>query len=689
MNNSNANPPPDLGRTAELIVYSTQRRLRINGVSDESARWQYHCPLVFGTEIDMNGVLSPVCYYDDKDISNMVTQNGSRTLNIIKPQGDPESVEDDYLFSINIQRETDNGGCFQGVLNDHEGEWDWRGRFSGRRTQARGVPGEEIYGPDGHSTLQELLSYPSMSVQGTNPAQEEASHILGRIIQASIPEDVRQILQLSIPFLDQEEEGIRQLAPDFLPRAAVVTMFKQWQKSEHVDSKQRNQIDTDRCDKFYPACAANSTPTSGPDPVEEFGWDRERDADVIQRVQGQYRKINLACYRLGYRRKVTRFQPFLAHPAYWYERLAEYLVSPTHRERFALRVLVHDPQVEPDIHDWYTQLALLREAAGDNVGNAPSIEDVTNTLKGVALLSSINEVQLDDSFITNLNELFTEIENLRVDSEEYIQLNKLLAKRQTLARSGARRAIMQSLQHYRSSFWRVPNFGEISKALCRDSSSMKCLGLPMQAVAPILVAVAMSTLINTLAAGDKQLSLKEKIAVCLSLAPIGAPAMTRVWDWAKCIGAYITEALPSRVGKVLSTAITKVTGAIRSRLSKSKLGMTLIFTLGVVVAGLCVWGAFERFQQARRDGKIIDKLAAGCDLMLSFLFSLVTVCEAGVALIYGANSVLACCGVLSGGIAASALISSLAFAVVKWYLHRDPIVPLISKYGDMYGLLKR
>ncbi|KAG8710100.1 hypothetical protein FRC11_004873 [Ceratobasidium sp. 423] len=687
MNSLSANVPPGLGGTVELVVYTTQRRLRINGVSDEKARWQYHCPLLFGTEIDANGILNPVCYYDDKDISGMVVQKGNRTLNIIKPQGDPESVEDDYTFSIDIQGKTDTGDLhFQGVVNDHEGEWDWRGRFAGRRTQSRGVSGEEIHGPDGHSTLQELLSYPSMSIQGTNPAQEEASHILGRIIQASIPEDVRQTLQLNIPTLDPEEENIRQLAPDFLPRAAVVTMFKQWHKSEHIDSKQRNRIDTDRCDKFYPACAANSVPTSGPDPVEEFGWNRERDADVIQKVQGQYRKVNLACYRLGYRRKVARFQPFLVHPAYWYKRLAEYLVSPTHRERFALRVLVHDPQVEPDIHDWYTQLALLREAAGDDVMDAPNIEDVTNTLKGVALLSSINQVQLDDSFITSLNELFTEIENLRVDSEEYIQLNKLLATRQTLAWGGTRRAVMQSLQHYQSSFCRIPNFGEITKALGRDIGSTKCLGLPMNVVAPVLVAAAMGALIKTLVVGDKQLTLEEKIAMCLSLTPIGVSAMTCVWDWAKCIGAYITEVLPTRVGKALSTTIMTATGTIRS--GWPKIGMTVNFTLGVVVVGLCVWGAFDRFQQARKDGETIDKLAAGCDLMLSFLFSLVIVYQASASLIYGANSVMAYCGALSGGIAATALISSLAFAVAKWYLHRDPVAPFISKYGNMYGLLK-
>ncbi|CAE7195453.1 unnamed protein product [Rhizoctonia solani] len=692
MNNLAANAPPDLGTTVELIVYTTQRRRRDNDTPDENARWYYHCPVDFGMERDMNGVLSPVCYYGGNDISNMIIQTQNRTItSIIKPQGDTEDIDNDFIFSVDFEGSTsDNELCFKGTLSDREGDWDWKGRFAGKRKQSRGRPIEETHGPDGRSTLQELLSYSSMSVQGTNPAQQEAANILGRLIQASIPEDVRQTLQLKIPRLDPEEEDIRQFAPDFLPRAATTALFKQWHGSEYISQKQRDRIDIDKCERFYPACAANSVPQSGNDPVEEFGWDRKRDADIIRQVQGQYRNVSLACYRLGYRRKVTRFHPFLDHPDYWYKRLAQYLVSPTHCERFMLRVLVRDPQVEPDIHDWYTQLALLKEAAevaGKNIDDAPQIEEVTNTLQGVALLSSINGVQLDDAFIDHLNELFAEIDNLRRDSEEYVRLNKLLASRQASAWSGVRRAVMQSVQHYRTSCYRIPTVGEATKALFRDVGSARCLGQPMGVVASVLVGAAMAVMLSTLALDDKKLTVSEKVTMWLSLAPVGLSIVASVWGLAKRIGAYMTEFLPSRAVRFISAAT--MTATVKAGLAVcSKIGMTVSYAFGVVFAGFCVWAAYDRFQKMRKEGETIDKCAAGCDLMLSVLFSVVTLCRA-VALGYGASSsVLLWYGALSGNIVTGALVSSIVFAVVKWYLHKDLVAPFITKYGVMYDLLK-
>ncbi|CAE6517837.1 unnamed protein product [Rhizoctonia solani] len=316
---------PDPKATIELAVYTTKRRLVINGASASSnAQWRPHYSLSLGTET-LGGVLGTVCYYDDNDISGMTIEVGTMPVVLQKLQCDSKNAEMDYTFVITLEGTGDTESRFRGSLNDHEGEWEWEGRYAGMRTHSRGGQSEETYGPDGSSSLQVLLSYPSLSVQGNNLALQEASHIFGRILLASIPRDVRIALQLNIQPLDPEEEHIRSLARDFLSWAAVVALFKHWYQSESVDQGQRDRIDIHRCEQFYPACAAYHVPTIGVDPVGESGWDRREDANVIRSVQEQYRRVGLECYQLGYRRKVTWLQSFLDHPAYWYKRLAYYL----------------------------------------------------------------------------------------------------------------------------------------------------------------------------------------------------------------------------------------------------------------------------------------------------------------------------------------------------------------------------
>ncbi|KAJ1304927.1 hypothetical protein OPQ81_006060 [Rhizoctonia solani] len=366
------NASPDSGVT--LTVFKSQRRLIVNGTPSEQAKWLHHCSLDFGTRDDSDGILVPVWKKRENGIG--------------------------------------------------KGEWDWEGSFARERKQSFDEPSKEIEGPDGHS-LQELLLYPSLSLQGTNPARQEAAHILTRIIQASILGNVQATLRIKIPPLDEEEEKIRLLGEDFFPRAAVVTLFKHWRDSDHVHKKRRDRMNPIRCEKFFEACASSSIPSGQVDPVVEFG---------------------LACYWLGYRRKISRFQPFLRHPVYWYKRLADYLTSPNYCERFKLR------------------LSILKEAAGEQIAAEQKIDDIINHLKELVVLSSINRVQLDDSLIASLNESFDEIEKISVDSEEYIELNKLLGLKQTPARSGTRRAVIQTLQHYQSSCHRILTIGEVIKA---------------------------------------------------------------------------------------------------------------------------------------------------------------------------------------------------------------------------------
>ena len=47
--------------------------------------------------------------------------------------------------------------------------------------------------------------------------------------------------------------------------------------------------------------------------------------DKVEKLQGEYRDVAQACYRLGYRKQVLRFQEFLKNAKEWYGIFARYL----------------------------------------------------------------------------------------------------------------------------------------------------------------------------------------------------------------------------------------------------------------------------------------------------------------------------------------------------------------------------
>ncbi|KAH7339968.1 hypothetical protein B0J17DRAFT_657488 [Rhizoctonia solani] len=358
-----------------------------------------------------------------------------------------------------------------------------------------------------------------------------------------------------------------------------------------------------------------------------------------------------------------------------------------------MRVAVRDPQIEPDARDWYNKLVLLKDAAEDNIGDAPTMEDVAYALNKILPKPSTDNNPVDNTYIARLEELFTLIDDLRFDSEEHNQLTEHLAMRQNVAWGGVRRALMQLIQDYRLTCARDPTITEVINAFCCNTGSIisnapsvdssRWLGLPPMA-ASILVGNAMIIILSTLLTDKSRLPLSEKITLFLTLVPA---TMKSTWESVKEIGAYITEFLPPHLGRLLSSkAMTVINGA--SELW-SKVGITVSYVVGVILAGICAWNAFNRFHKMWKDGETVDKLGAGWDVLLSASFSAVTIYRS-VAVKSGASaSVLAWCGALSGGIVITAAISSLVFAAVKWCPRRDPIAAFITNYGGRYGLLRQ
>lgn len=75
-----------------------------------------------------------------------------------------------------------------------------------------------------------------------------------------------------------------------------------------------------------------------------------------------------------------------------------------HIKEVVLRQKSKDSRLEADVQSWIAKLTMLQEAAGD-VGDAPTIQDVIGVLQGASALASLDMMEWNDEFSTNLSEV--------------------------------------------------------------------------------------------------------------------------------------------------------------------------------------------------------------------------------------------------------------------------------------------
>jgi hypothetical protein len=186
------------------------------------------------------------------------------------------------------------------------------------------------------------------------------------------------------------------MGKEFFKRAGIHWLMKHLASSPDIDPKLKKKIDADVCERFLPACGSVAAPPNDADPVKLYGWDRETDKVILAQLQGEYRRVVLECYKLGYRRTVTAFHPFLRHGKYWYQRYAKWILSPGHTSEFRNRIIAQG-ETGATIYSLQIKLTLLKEAAGGDIGDAKDVKDVLAELQGSASLPMIEQVPWDDT----------------------------------------------------------------------------------------------------------------------------------------------------------------------------------------------------------------------------------------------------------------------------------------------------
>ena len=119
---------------------------------------------------------------NDVDISDGTTVEPGQEIVLIKNRGNPEDKKLDYTFRVVIHSGVeDKDRTFSGTLTDKGKEYEWKGEFMLDQKRPRESKKGPEFGPDGKSTLQQLLLVSPISSAGKDIAQAEADRIFGRV----------------------------------------------------------------------------------------------------------------------------------------------------------------------------------------------------------------------------------------------------------------------------------------------------------------------------------------------------------------------------------------------------------------------------------------------------------------------------------------------------------------------------
>lgn len=199
----------------------------------------------------------------------------------------------------------------------------------------------------------------------------------------------------SLEPLNYDEKILLKAHHDFFKRFAVHELAERFRKMQEVPGDIKKHIFYKR-HWFMQAMTCYEKPRIGEDPVGMYGFRRNsvKDMATLKSLQDSYREIALTCYEAGYIKFCPEWQTYLKHPEYWYQVMANYLVSETHMSSWLAKL---DPSRQSnkqylpshvDVMHWGNKLSLLKHALARTDAAAAAaldIEKVTHILNTAAI----------------------------------------------------------------------------------------------------------------------------------------------------------------------------------------------------------------------------------------------------------------------------------------------------------------
>lgn len=207
----------------------------------------------------------------------------------------------------------------------------------------------------------------------------------------SLKADVRERVLQSLEPLTPSEKALMKKHSEFFHRFGVHDFAERLRKMEGLDRDITKHIFYKR-HWFLKAMTCYQVPKSGEvDPVEEYGLKRNnaKDMAMLKKLQDSYRDVTKTCYEAGFIEFRSEWKTYLKHPRYWFQVLANYLVSETHVDSWLSKL---DPSCEEQqghippqvqVMHWGNKLALLKHALGrtdPEAAAALNLDQVVSTL---------------------------------------------------------------------------------------------------------------------------------------------------------------------------------------------------------------------------------------------------------------------------------------------------------------------
>ncbi|KZV85433.1 hypothetical protein EXIGLDRAFT_256675 [Exidia glandulosa HHB12029] len=495
-------------------------------------------------------------------------------------------------------------------------------------------------------------------------------------------------------------------------------------------------------------CGSLVPPEKGEDPVKAYGWDRVKDETIIAQLQTQYRNVVLECYKLGYRRTVLAFQPFLAHAKYWYQRYADWVLSPAGTTELRNRILAR-AETGSTLYNIQVKLTLLKDAAGGDIGDAVDVKDALAELQGAAALPFLEQVEWNKETQDELLEIFRQIDLLEQhggkewqEHQAYHQHRELLEARGRTTWTDLLSETIAGLEKLRENKkWTMMEAANIlalandqlARARAREFRQVTRLdetlpfrvpprmALPELAwrvaashIRAAMMVVATSCMLRVLVDPEtnKDLSALEKVTLwgsivdsfatlkdnyVLNLAGRGLAVVGRFFVGVanivcRAIGRALTFIGAQWLVDSIRAAANWTANAVRRGVNWLKRGWEKVGDFAMKVFGFAmavcsvVSSAFD-FESALKSGRLTDRVFTGINVVLAGLEVLCMTIH-GIAWLAGATAVCNACSFLGPVLAATGVVVAIIAITVNYFLKDpDPVEHFITKYGQEYKLL--
>lgn len=350
-----------------------------------------------------------------------------------------EPIKAPYAFDI-VFSSPGSTANFKGTFTDEDNQqWEWKGRciMPSMDTTIYVHPKPDITAPkDLKGSLGDLIEISPFAWQngdgfqaGDDVAQVRGDEMWQKIAFHSLPPSIKTRLFRDLHPLTGPERDLLDKYPEFFKRFAVHEMAERLKKTQQMPADIKDHIQYKKY-WFLQMMTSYAPPKKGsgqPDPVVQYGWDREKNKKELVNLQKQYMGVAMDCYETGYISFRSEWTQFLEQPDYWFQIYARYLESDEHMGPWLAKLLLparredtHTMPVSVEVMHWGNKLSLLKHAvARIDPGRAREldVEKTTETLTTAASLHYAYAQMLNDNLVVQMREI---LQTLNRDSGQHV-----------------------------------------------------------------------------------------------------------------------------------------------------------------------------------------------------------------------------------------------------------------------------